>query len=242
MKLFWVSIILLGVAAGVAVVGWNKAAQLRAENDALRAELQSLREQAGTVVDAGVAQREQELQRLRGEAQDVLRLRNEVRQLRAVTNEAAVLRAENQRLRVEHRPAAVAGTTLAPAPEAAVSDRFPKESWKFSGYATPESALVSAIWSMKEGNPKSYLESLSPEEQARLGKSWENKTEAEIIAKHQSDVAPITGVRVLDRKEVSPEETQMNVYIEGVGRMEKVSMKLVGNDWKFGGFIRPPPK
>ena len=111
-----------------------------------------------------------------------------------------------------------------------------------AGYATPEAALVSAIWSMKEGNPKSYLDSLSPEEQARLAKTWENKTEAEIIAKHQSDVAPITGVRVLDRHEISAEEMQMNVYIEGVGRVEKVSMKRTGNDWKFGGFIRLPPK
>lgn len=242
MKIFWISILWLVVTASVAVLSWNKAAQLRGENAALAAELQNLRDQAPVTAEPGTAQQEQELQRLRGEAQDVFRLRNEVRQLRAVTNEAAILRAENQRLRVERPPAPVTVASSAPASEAALSDRFPKESWKFSGYATPESALVSAIWSMKEGNPKSYLESVSPEEQARLGKSWENKTEAEIITKHQSDVAPITGVRVLDRKEVSPEETQMNVYIEGVGRMEKVSMKLVGNDWKFGGFIRPPPK
>ena len=49
-------------------------------------------------------------------------------------------------------------------------------------------------------------------------------------------------MRVLDRHEISAEEMQMNVYIEGVGRVEKVSMKRTGNDWKFGGFIRLPPK
>ena len=32
----------------------------------------------------------------------------------------------------------------------------------------------------------------------------------------------------------------MSVYIDGVDRTEKVSMKRVGNDWKFGGFIREP--
>lgn len=95
---------------------------------------------------------------------------------------------------------------------------------------------------MREGNPQTYLQSLSPEEQARLAKSWQNKPETEIVAKHQSDVAAITGLRVLDRQTVSPNEVLMNVYIEGVGRMEKVSMKLIGNEWKFGGYIRPPPK
>ena len=32
----------------------------------------------------------------------------------------------------------------------------------------------------------------------------------------------------------------IGVYIDGVGRFEKVSMQRVGNDWKFKGFIRDP--
>ena len=137
-----------------------------------------------------------------------------------------------------------AATMAAPATNAAEAgkDQFPKESWNFAGYASPEAALVSAIWSMKEGNPKTYLDSLSPDEQARMAKVWENKSEAEIAAKHQSDVSSISAFRILERQNVTDNEVLMNVYIEGVGRMEKVSMKRVGNDWKFGGFIRPPPK
>ena len=75
-----------------------------------------------------------------------------------------------------------------------------------------------------------------------MSKVWENKSETEIAAKHQSDVSTITGMQVLDRKTISPEETQMTVYIQGVDRMEKVSMKLVNDEWKFGGFIRDPKK
>ena len=67
-------------------------------------------------------------------------------------------------------------------------DRIAREQWSNAGYASPEAALVSAIWSMREGNPKSYLESLSPEEQQRMSKVWEGKTEQEIVAKHQQDV------------------------------------------------------
>jgi hypothetical protein len=178
---------------------------------------------------------------LDSERNELLRLRSEVGQLRGASQEAIKLRADLQRLRTENqqlRSTAAAANTSAPAP----SDQFPKESWNFAGYGTPDAALVSAIWAMKEGNPKTYLESLSPEEQARMGKVWENKSEAEIAAKHQSDVSSITGMRVLDRKSISPEEVQMSVYIQGVDRMEKVSMKLINQEWKFGGFIRDPKK
>ena len=101
---------------------------------------------------------------------------------------------------------------------------------------------ISAVWAMKEGNPKTYFASLSVEEQGRMAKVWENKSEQEIVTKHQEDVSPITGVRVLDRQTISPDEVVMNVYIEGVGRMEKVSMKRVNEEWKFGGYIRNPAK
>jgi hypothetical protein len=46
----------------------------------------------------------------------------------------------------------------------------------------------------------------------------------------------------MERQNVSDNEVLLNVYIEGVGRMEKVAMKRVGNEWKFGGFVRPPPQ
>jgi len=95
---------------------------------------------------------------------------------------------------------------------------------------------------MKEGNPKTYLDSLAPEEKARMAKVWENKSEAEIAAKHQQDVSAITGMRILDRTTVAPDQVQMNVYIQGADRMEKVSMILVNNEWKFGGYIRDPKK
>ena len=74
--------------------------------------------------------------------------------------------------------------------------QFPRDSWTFAGYSTPEAALVSAVWAMKEGKPQVFLDSLSAEEQARMAKAWENKSEDEIAAKHQQDVSQITGVRV----------------------------------------------
>jgi len=95
---------------------------------------------------------------------------------------------------------------------------------------------------MQQGNPKQYFESLTPEEQLRMTKTWEGKSQEEIAAKHKSDTAPITGMKVLNQQVVSADEVQVGVYIEGVNREEKVSMKRIGNEWKFGGFIREPAK
>jgi hypothetical protein len=216
---------------------WTVANRLRSENEALRAELNVARaEMAQPAAPEPEAVRSAE-----ASATELARLRAEVATLRAAAKElettkarAAQLQAQNQQLRSKAE-----GSPTAAAPSAPVTaDSFPRESWAFAGYGSPEAALVSAIWSMREGNPKTYLEGLSPEEQARMSQVWGNKPEAEIAAKHQSDVSKITSFRIVDRQEVSPEQVVMSVYIGGVERLERVSMRKVGTDWKFGGFVR----
>jgi len=237
----WVVLCLLAAALAGAVVGWKNVGLLREENSALRAQLDAFQAQNAASSEAGDRQREQEWQRLRSEAQEVVRLRGEVSQLRGGAKETDRLRSDNLRLQAENqqmRANANAVATPSTPPPNAPPDQFPKESWAFSRYATPEAALVSAIWAMKQGDPKAYAASLSPEEQARMAQTWADKSEADIAAKHQKDVSVITGMRILDRQPVSAEEVQMNVYIEGVGRMEKVSMKRIGEEWRFGGYIR----
>ena len=213
--------------------------QLQAENQALRAEIAALKDRTAETEAA----RDAEFKRAQSDAQDVARLRGEVTQLRNSAKDAEKLRAENQQLRSENQTlrgaTAAAAAPAVPTPQAG---NFPRESWAFAGYTSPESALISAIWSMQQGNPKQYFDSLTAEEQARMAKVWENKSEAEIAVKHQADVSKITGMRVLNRQELSADEMQLSVYIEGVDRTEKVSMKRVGNDWRFGGFIHEPPK
>jgi hypothetical protein len=236
---------ILGCAAAVILLAGcgGETKRLQAENEALRAEIAELKTRAESEAQANTA-RSAELTRLQRDAQEAVRLRGEVTQLRTTAKDAEKLRAENQQLKTENSglrnaPAPAAAPAPTPTPQAG---SFPRESWAFAGYTSPEAALVSAIWSMQQGNPKQYFESLTPEEQARIAKSWENKTEAEIVAKHQADTAPITGFRVLTQNAVSENEIQMNVFIEGVNRPEKVSMRRVGNEWKFGGYIREPAK
>jgi hypothetical protein len=180
-------------------------------------------------------------EKLRDQNLEIMRLRNEVTQSRAGTKEAEALAAENQRLKAamkQGNPNSAEGAGNAQ--PARIRD-FPRESWSFAGYASPESALVSAIWAMREGNPQTYLESLTPEEQERMARVWKDKAENEIAEKHKNDVSSIAGLRVLERQDLSPNEVVMNVYLEGPGRVEKIRMNQVGQDWKFGGFIREAP-
>ena len=232
----------VSLAAGalvIAVAGCGgNSSQLEAENAALRAELAALKARA----DDSDSAREAQARRGQSEAQEVARLRGELTQLRTTAKDAEKLRSENQQLRNENqqlRGGAKAAATPQPQPQPAPGT-FPREAWTFSGYASPEAALVSAIWSMQQGNPRQYFESLSQDEQLRMAKSWEGKSQDEIVAKHQSDTAKITGLKVLSQQAVSADEVQMNVHIDGVDRTEKVTMKRVGEEWRFGGFIREP--
>jgi hypothetical protein len=215
--------------------------QLAAENAALHAELAELKARAG---EADAA-RQNDAKRAQTESQDVARLRGEVTQLRTAVREVTQLRAENQKLRTENQTLKGAAATAAAPPAAPTpppAGSFPKESWSFAGYGSPESALVSAIWSMQQGNAKQYFESLTQDEQLRMAKSWEGKTPEEISAKHQADTAAITGLKVLQNEAGADGTALIKVLIEGPNREEVVRMQKVGNDWKFGGFIREAGK
>ena len=219
------------------------AKKLQAENEALRAEVEALRGQAAA--PEAEAARQNELARLRAAAEDAARLRGEVTQLRTAAKDTDTLRAENQMLKTDNqklRDAARVGPAADAKPASPPPGSFPRESWTMAGYASPEAALVSAIFSMQQGNPTQYFASLTPEEQERMKVVWENKSAEEIAAKHVSDTAKITGMKVLNTQEITADSVVMSVYIEGVDRAEKVSMKRVGNDWKFGGFLRDPAK
>jgi uncharacterized protein YhaN len=238
---------LVSAASIVAAVQWRKAALFQQDNEKLRAEIGQL-EQAAEAATNSTERLTTELTQMRKQHSELMSLRNEVGQLRAVSKTASDLNSEVARLRQENQQLAQKLTTGAAqigagnsgGPGNATPDRFSRDSWNFAGYNTPENALVSAIWAMKQGDPQTYLQSLTPEEQARITKSWAGKTEQEIAQSHQSDVAQINGIRILDRQEISPTQMRMNVYLEGQNRMATIMMNQSGNEWKYGGVVDQP--
>jgi hypothetical protein len=223
---------------------WKSNQALHLEIAALRAQGHTFQEQAETAAKASTAEAAQAQVQSEAQTRELMKLRGEVSQLRTGgAQELQQLRAENAVLKREASRAG-ASRTLPGLDQSSdtAKGQFPRESWSFAGYKSPENALVSAIWSMREGDPKTYFNSLTPEEQSRLAKQWENKPESEIAAKHQSDVSKITSMQILDRQPVSDDEMTMSVYIGGVDRTEKVRMQRSQGEWKFGGFIRDPQK
>jgi hypothetical protein len=228
-------IISMGVAAGL---GWRRAAVLKEENRWVETELESLKQQLAANAEEQNQKREADSKKAAADAQELTRLRGEVSRLRVATNESEKVRAELGALKAQNSQLRTQPAAAAPSAPAA-ADQFPRQSWAFSGYGTPEAALVSAIWAMKEGKPQVFLDSLSPEEQQRMAQTWQGKSEDEIAAKHQSDVGSIQGVRILSRTPVSATEMQMQVFLEGANRVETFKMNQAADQqWKFGGFIR----
>jgi hypothetical protein len=230
--------VLIIVVTAIACVNWRKATLFKSDNEELRSRIEALEgEMQATEVMTDRAQSNSV--KIRAQTVELMQLRNEVTQLRSGNKAIEKLAAENTALKTQVAQAKSAGAAAQDQPIPS-ENIFRRESWTFAGYASPESALVSAIWAMREGDPATYLNSLAPHEQERIAKLWQDKTETEIAEKHKKDVAAISQFAVMETRQVSPTEIVMSVYIgeQGRGRTEQVRMNQIGQEWKFGGFIR----
>ena len=225
--------------AGVAgsILGWQTMRRLSAENEALRAQQAALQAEAEAQSETLKKQHQAEVDKLSADVREVHKLRGEVSQLRGGAKAISQLQEANRRLQTENQKLRQESGAPAQESQAGVGTVFPKENWEFLGYTTPEDALISAIWTMQQGDPQAYFDSLAPAEQERMAARWEEKSEDEVSEKHQSDVAAISGLQVLNSHQVSETEVVMDVYIDGPGRMESVSMQRIDDEWRFGGYV-----
>ena len=240
MKRFF-QLILAGLflaSLAIHVVERRRISGLRQVNEGLRDGLAAAQQLIGTKSSDQRAPPAEELERLKAEAREVHKLRNEVSQLRAGAKEVDQLRAENRRLRGEGRPLQAAPSAGAAVPSATTSTEgyYAKENWAFTGYATPEAALESVIWAMREGDTRMLLTSLTPEEMARMQKEWGNKSEAQISADAKRGTDKISGIRILERKTLSDDKVVLSVFAAGgEDKVQKISMRRYGAEWKLAG-------
>src|SRR5437667_1125613 len=229
---------LLLASLAVHVVERRRISSLQQVNEALREELAAAQQSIGARGGYQNRATNEELERLRAEAREVHKLRNEVSQLRAGVKESDQLRAENQRLRGAGRQLQTAQSTGVAAPSAAASQDgyYAKENWAFTGYATPEAALQSVIWAMREGDTRTLLASVTPEEMARMQKEWGSKSEAQISADAKRGTDKISGIRILESKTLSDDEVVLSVFAAGgEDKVQKISMRRYGAEWKLAG-------
>jgi hypothetical protein len=241
MKLAFFAALLAALGAGL-LASHYRALALQAQNEL--ASIQSLRHQDQENQTALEAQQTTQEEQRKKEKLELLELRGEVTQLKGQSQQLQALDQQNKKLSALNEQLRAATASAGARPASAEGQQrdarsFPKENWAFAGYDTPESSLVSAVWAMKQGDPNVYYQSLSPEEQERMNKNWEGKTLESVAEKQKGDVEKITGIQILDKQQISEREVQMSVYIQGVDRLQKVSVKRTDDGWKYSGAIQP---
>ena len=210
---------------------WRLVSQLRQDNRTLRDEIQAKEEAASRNAANTLASRDQEVGRLRVEAQEVHKLRNEVTQLQAFGSELERLRAENQRLKTA--PISSSSSAVQNSQE---PDYFAKENWLFAGYATPDAALQSSLWAMREGDLKTLQATMTPDGWARIGQGTGNE---ELAAKIEEEikrkVGDTSGFRILERKAISEDEVVLRIHADGGGSStgdQNIIFKRLDGEWK----------
>src|ERR1039458_2313602 len=233
----------LGAAAlsGVAIwlaAGHQARLRLGEENRALRRQLDQM---DGLIADNDwlsnlVAQASGSQALTDDQLNELLRLRGEAGVLREQRKELEILREENRRVRaalesrLKAQSAGAAGT-------AATADYWPRDSWAFAGYASPEAALQSFFWAASTGDLKTALNGTTGEAHEMGEKEQEEKSEAEASAKAIAEFASYKSVDVLDREAQADDAVVLNIAVVDKKRTitAKVLMKKIDNDWKFSG-------
>jgi FtsZ-binding cell division protein ZapB len=228
-----IAVLVVALAAGI-VVQSMRVSKLKAQNEALRQQVAELKAQADHLSNqasppaAPVTTDE--------DRSELLRLRNQAAQLKQVTNELQRLRTQVQQLQAANQQVRAA-PAAAPGPDtnAAATGPVPRESWAFAGYATPEATLQSAIFAMSQGDYQTFLASMSPEEAARMQKSFEGKTPEQIAEEGRRETAKASSFQILAKQELAPDRVVLNVFVAGEDRAQRIMMQKIGEEWKWAG-------
>ena len=162
---------------------------------------------------------------------ELAKLRDEVEKLRHRTNDLQTMKAELRRLRVELSNARSVIASNAP-PDVPAADIFPRDSWAFAGYDTPESAIESVNWAISQGDENTYMASLAPELQDAM--------QSQLADGSFADTGPLemgnaTGFRILSRETVSDNERIITVYMDGDGNEIPLRVIYTPEGWKVAG-------
>lgn len=231
MKIF-MAIVVVALAASLAVQSM-RVSKLGAQNDAWQQQLAAAQAQVEALEQrrpqASAVPTSDEVQT------ELLRLRNQAAQLKQATNELQKLRAQAQQLQAAQQARSAEVPAAATPTPTAASAAVPRESWAFVGYATPEAALQSAIFSMSQGDVQTFMASLSPEEAQRVQKSFESKTPEQVAQEGQREMAKVKSFQVLGREDLGPDRVMLQVYAGGEERVQRILMQKIGEEWKWAG-------
>lgn len=168
------------------------------------------------------------------ETSELLRLRGEVTALRQKTSNLESVVKENREVHAAPDSSA-RGTNVVEA--AATADYWPRKSWAFAGYASPDAALQSSLWAADNGDVKAVLASATGQLRDSMEKDLSGKSENEMSARIMDEVNGLQSVQILDRA-VQPDGTVvLTVQLQGQNDTQtgKLVLQQVGNEWKIAG-------
>ncbi len=166
-------------------------------------------------------------------AGDLLRLRAELSALRRLTNELDDAQDENTAAHAALDHYLTNGAT----PKVATADFWPRDSWKFAGFATPDNALQSSLWASDNGDVKALFDSATGEFRQKLEKEYEGKSADEASIRAMDEVSNLKSIQVLNRDFQSEDTAVLTAAFEDGGQTHttKLILKKVGNEWKMAG-------
>jgi hypothetical protein len=192
--------------------------RLRGENESLQRQLERMVQLETDNVQLSNIVAQADGSRSNQQLMELLKLRNEVGMLRRQTSEFQKLREQNEQLQTAIKAgngSQFSPTTNLPpaAPPLAV---YPKASWAFAGYATPEDAFQSLNWAAFNGDIATLRANLTPDMQKEFAKQFENKSETDVADEIKNQFKEKTEVRVLTKDVISD-----NLVVLGVVGDEK---------------------
>ena len=115
---------------------------------------------------------------------------------------------------------------------------FPRSTWAFAGYTNPESAFLSGVWALGNGDAQAWLASLSPDQQTRTLENADRQQGDIIGARDRADFAQITGYRIMGKQTLSADEVTLEIFAEGLNQTQKFSVQRFGSEWKVAGPVQ----
>ncbi len=163
---------------------------------------------------------------------DLLRLQAEVGALRQLTNEWA--RASNENAEAH---AALDRYLADAAPKIATADSWPRDSWQFAGFASPDDALRSSLWASDNGNLQALFDSTTGEFLQMIQKEFEGKSADEAAIRAMDQVVNLKSVQVLNREFQNTDTAVLTTAFEegDQSHTNRILVKRVGNEWKLAG-------
>lgn len=223
-----VALAIIGVLWGMQIESHRRMREQAATSRHLSAQLALLEVDnlrlSNLVVQAGTPLADAQLAELEN-------LRLEVQKLRRQTNDVQKLQTEIRKLHDQLSAARNSAGSNAP-PTVPPEDVFPRDSWQFAGYDTPEDTLQSVTWAISQGEEDAYLAGLSPD--------LRNEMQSQLAGGDFGQIGPTelsnaTGFRIVDRQSISADEVVYTVYMDGEGDEVDMVLDHTNGVWVVSG-------